>query len=54
MRGRLFVATAVGLACLVVGFSAAPASAQPTTPIPTPTDPASHPAQHGADQVDPA
>jgi hypothetical protein len=41
MRGRLFVATAVGLACLVVGFSAAPASAQPTTPIPTPTDPAS-------------
>jgi hypothetical protein len=42
MRGRLLVATAVGLAGLVVGFSAAPASAQPpTTPIPTPTNPAS-------------
>jgi hypothetical protein len=42
MRGRLLVATAVGLAGLVVGFSAVPASAQPpTTPIPTPTNPAS-------------
>ena len=41
MRGRLLVATAVGLAGLVVGFSAAPASAQPTTPIPTPADPGS-------------
>jgi hypothetical protein len=42
MRGRLLVATAVGLAGLVVGFSAVPASAQPpTTPVPTPTDPAS-------------
>src|SRR6266498_2030536 len=39
MRGRLMVATAVGLAALVVGFSAAPAMAQPTTPIPTPGDP---------------
>ena len=39
MRGRLRVATAVGLAGLVVGFSAVPAAAQPTTPIPTPTDP---------------
>jgi hypothetical protein len=35
------VATAVGLAALVVGLSAAPAAAQPTTPIPTPTDPRS-------------
>ena len=41
MRGRLRVATAVGLAGLVVGFSAAPAAAQPTTPIPTPTNPSS-------------
>ncbi|MFL6120214.1 hypothetical protein [Actinophytocola sp.] len=41
MRGRLLVATAVGLAGLVVGFSAAPAVAQPTTPIPTPADSAS-------------
>lgn len=41
MRGRVLVGTAVGLACLVVGFSAAPAGAQPTTPIPTPTDTAS-------------
>lgn len=41
MRGRLMVATAVGLSALVVGFAAAPAAAQPTTPIPTPTDPAS-------------
>jgi hypothetical protein len=43
MRGRLVVATAVGLAGLVMGFSAAPAMAQPsappTTPIPTPADP---------------
>lgn len=38
MRGRLLVATAVGVAGLVVGFSAAPAVAQPTTPIPTPTN----------------
>jgi hypothetical protein len=41
MRGRLLVATAVGLVGLVMGFSAAPAGAQPTTPIPTPTNPAS-------------
>ena len=41
MRGRLVVATAVGLVGLVVGFSAAPASAQPTTPIPTPGNPSS-------------
>src|SRR6476469_240849 len=42
MRGRLLVATAVGLAGLVVGFSAVPARSQKqTTPIPTPTNPAS-------------
>jgi hypothetical protein len=41
MRGRVLVATAVGLAGLVLGFSAAPAGAQPTTPIPTPGGPAS-------------
>jgi hypothetical protein len=44
MRGRVRVAAAVGLAALVMGFSAAPALAQPTpptTPVPTPTDPAS-------------
>lgn len=41
MRGRLMVATAVGLAALVVGFAAVPAMAQPTTPIPTPTNPTS-------------
>lgn len=41
MRGRLRVATAVGLAGLVVGFSAVPVAAQPTTPIPTPTNPSS-------------
>ncbi|TDV40680.1 hypothetical protein CLV71_12269 [Actinophytocola oryzae] len=38
MRGRLLAATAVGLTGLVLGFSAAPANAQPTTPIPTPAD----------------
>lgn len=41
MRGRSLVATAVGLATLVVGLSAVPAAAQPTTPIPTPTAPGS-------------
>ncbi|HEX6353398.1 hypothetical protein [Actinophytocola sp.] len=42
MRGRVLVATAVGLVGLVMGFSAAPAIAQTaTTPTPTPTDPAS-------------
>jgi hypothetical protein len=41
MRGRSLVATAVGIVGVVLGFSAAPAGAQPTTPIPTPTDPAS-------------
>jgi hypothetical protein len=37
MRGRLLVA--VGIVWVVLGFSAGPASAQPTTPTPTPTDP---------------
>jgi hypothetical protein len=41
MRGRSLVATAVGVVGLVLGFSAAPASAQPTTPTPTPADPGS-------------
>lgn len=41
MRGRALAGTAVGLAVLVVGFGAAPALAQPTTPIPTPADPGS-------------
>lgn len=41
MRGGSQVATAVGLAALVLGLVAAPAAAQPTTPIPTPTDPES-------------
>jgi hypothetical protein len=41
MRGRLLGVTAVGLAGLVMGFSAAPALAQPTTPLPTPGDPGS-------------
>ncbi|MGB3443051.1 MAG: hypothetical protein WBA97_30285 [Actinophytocola sp.] len=43
MRGRSLVATAVGLAALVLSLVAAPAAAaaQPTTPIPTPMDPAS-------------
>jgi hypothetical protein len=39
MRGRVLVA--VGIVGVVLGFSAAPASAQPTTPTPTPTDPES-------------
>ena len=41
MRGRSQVATAMGFAVLVLGLVAAPAAAQPTTPIPTPTDPES-------------
>lgn len=41
MRGRVLVATAVGVAGLLLGFSAAPALAQPTTPVPTPGDPGS-------------
>jgi hypothetical protein len=41
MRGGSQLATAVGLATLVLGLVAAPAAAQPTTPIPTPTDPES-------------
>ena len=42
MRGGSQVATAVGLAALVLGLVAAPAAAaQPTTPIPTPADPES-------------
>ena len=40
MRGRSHVATAVGLAVVVLGLAAAPsAAAQPTTPIPTPVEP---------------
>lgn len=41
MRGRSLVATALGIVGLVLGFAAAPASAQPTTPTPTPADPGS-------------
>ncbi|MDQ3790351.1 MAG: hypothetical protein M3422_24320, partial [Actinomycetota bacterium] len=41
MRGRSQVATAVGLAAVVLGLAAMPAAAQPTTPIPTPTNPGS-------------
>ncbi|MBB4907192.1 ICP22 family protein [Actinophytocola algeriensis] len=41
MRGGSQLATAAGLAALVLGLVAAPAAAQPTTPIPTPTDPES-------------
>ena len=41
MRGGSQLATAVGLATLVLGLVAAPAAAQPTTPIPTPTNPES-------------
>ncbi|MFI7675142.1 hypothetical protein [Actinophytocola sp. NPDC049390] len=41
MRGRSQVATAVGLAAVVLGLAAVPAAAQPTTPMPTPTDPES-------------
>lgn len=41
MRGRSQVATAVGLAAVVLGLAAMPAAAQPTTPVPTPGDPGS-------------
>ncbi|MFC4854448.1 hypothetical protein [Actinophytocola glycyrrhizae] len=41
MRGGAQLATAAGLAALVLGLVAAPAAAQPTTPIPTPANPAS-------------
>lgn len=46
MRGRSRVITAMALATVVLGFSAAPAGAQPTpptTPIPTPANPGSPP-----------
>lgn len=43
MRGRSLVGTAAALVSAVLTFSAAPASAQPTTPIPTPSDPDSPP-----------
>jgi hypothetical protein len=38
MRGRSLVATALPVAALLLAFSAAPVLAQPTTPVPTPTD----------------
>lgn len=46
MRGRSRVSTAVALAAVVLGFSSAPAGAQPTpptTPIPTPSNSTSPP-----------
>jgi hypothetical protein len=43
MRARFTVATALPLVAVVLGLSAAPAGAQPTTPLPTPTDPKSPP-----------
>jgi len=43
MRRRSIAATALPLAVVLLGLVAGPAAAQPTTPIPTPTDPNSPP-----------
>lgn len=53
MRGRSLVVTATALVTAVLAFSAAPASAQPTTPIPTPSNPGSPPMSEPVGPVPP-